>query len=197
MSRFRFNIFKTHEFVGLIYRSSKLKGSLFAENAEIKDQTVVLEHKTGELKSPNEPIGICVAHIFVGHCHIVFGCYVICQIMVHDKSEKSIEQSGVHLFVNFVKFCLQKHCRFIVCRLPNVSQVVNPLAPLVYEEGRRFLIGRFDPIWEQISLVRFVPQILIQVRISDLFKGFNIVDRNDMRIQIHKFNADLFERSMT
>lgn len=47
-------------------------------------------------------------------------------------------------------------------------KVVDALAPLVHEQGRRLRVGRFDPRREQAALVGLVPDVLVQIRIRDL-----------------------------
>lgn len=49
------------------------------------------------------------------------------------------------------------------------------LAPLVDQQWWWFSVSRFDPGWEQASLVCLVPQVLVQVCISDLLQRLYII----------------------
>lgn len=84
MSHLSFNIFKTHEFVWLIYGTCKLESSLFSKNAKIEHKTIILENEARKLESPYETIRIGVTHIFVANWHVVLRGNIICQIVIHD-----------------------------------------------------------------------------------------------------------------
>lgn len=65
MPNLSFNILEAHEFIRLGHRASKLEGALLAENAKIKNQSVVLEDETCELEATNETIRVRVTHVFI------------------------------------------------------------------------------------------------------------------------------------
>lgn len=65
------------------------------------------------------------------------------------------------------------------------------MAPLVDQQWWWFSVSRFDPGWEEASLVCLVPQVLVQVGISDLLQGLYIVHRYQMTVQVHELNAHL------
>lgn len=70
------------------------------------------------------------------------------------------------------------------------------LAPLVDQQWWWFSVSRFDPGREQASLVRLIPQVLIQVGICDLLQGLHIVHRHQMAVQVHKLNTHLHKDDM-
>lgn len=68
------------------------------------------------------------------------------------------------------------------------------LAPFVHKQRRRFCVSRLDPGWEEAALVSFIPQVLVQVGISDLLQWFHIVHWYQVAIEIHELNAHLWDR---
>ena len=54
------------------------------------------------------------------------------------------------------------------------------LTPLVDEQGWWLSVSWLDPGREQTSLVSLVPQVLVQVRISDLLQGLNVMHRDQV-----------------
>lgn len=65
------------------------------------------------------------------------------------------------------------------------------MAPLVDQQWRWFGVSRFDPGWEEASLVCLIPQVLVKVGVSDLLQGLHIIHRNQVAVQVHELNADL------
>lgn len=65
------------------------------------------------------------------------------------------------------------------------------LTPLVDQQRGWFSVGRFDPGWEQASLVCFVPQVLIEVGVCDLLQWLNIVHRHQVAVQVHELDTHL------
>lgn len=70
------------------------------------------------------------------------------------------------------------------------------LAPFVDEQRWRFGVSGFDPGWEEASLISFVPQVLVQIGIGDLFQGFYIIDWYQMTVQVHELDANLKEKPL-
>ena len=81
-------------------------------------------------------------------------------------------------------------------QLAHYLQVVDPLTPLVNEQRRGLRVGGLYPLRQQLPLVGLIPQVLVQVSIRDLFEGLDVVDGNEVRIQIHELDADLFEGTL-
>jgi hypothetical protein len=46
-------------------------------------------------------------------------------------------------------------------------------------------------VWEKTAFVSLVPQVLVEVGISDLFQWFNVIYRHEMAVQVHELNAHL------
>jgi len=65
------------------------------------------------------------------------------------------------------------------------------LAPLVREQWWWFSISWFDPRWKQTSLVCLIPQVLVEVCVSDLLQRLHVVHWNQVTVQIHELNANL------
>lgn len=70
------------------------------------------------------------------------------------------------------------------------------LAPFVDKQRWWFGVSRFDPGWEEASLISFIPQVLVQIGISDLFQGLHIIHWYQMTVQVHELNANLWEKSL-
>lgn len=67
-------------------------------------------------------------------------------------------------------------------------EIVDPLAVFVKQEWWGFSIARLDPVREQPSLVSLVPQILVQIGVSNFLQGINLICGNDVTVQIHEVN---------
>lgn len=65
------------------------------------------------------------------------------------------------------------------------------MTPLVHQQWWWLRVGWLDPGGEQAPLVSLVPQVLVQVGISDLLQGFHIVHRNQVAVQVHELDANL------
>lgn len=65
------------------------------------------------------------------------------------------------------------------------------LAPLVDQQWWWFSVSRFDPGWEEASLVCLVPQVLVKVSICDLLQGLHVIHRHQMTVQVHELDANL------
>mgnify|MGYP001797187663 CR=1 FL=1 len=69
--------------------------------------------------------------------------------------------------------------------------ILITLTPFIHQQWRRLRVSWFDPRWEQFSLVSFIPQILIEVGISNLLKRINVIYRHKVTVQVHKLYTDL------
>lgn len=65
------------------------------------------------------------------------------------------------------------------------------LAPLVDQQRRWLSVSRFDPGWKEASLVCLIPQVLVEVSISDLLQRFHVVHWHQVAIQVHELNTHL------
>ena len=56
-----------------------------------------------------------------------------------------------------------KHEALALGDVPHVLEVVDAVAELVDEEGGGLVVRGLDPVGEEATLVRLVPQVLVQV----------------------------------
>ena len=138
MPSLRSTIPELQEVVGALRRSSHLARSLQTEKQQINHQTIVLEHETRELQATNQPIAVGMVHVLIAQLDVVLGGYVVGQVMVHDQTKQSVQQSKIDLLVDLGQFSLDHHVGFALGSLPNVGQVVDSLRPLVRQERRNF-----------------------------------------------------------
>ena len=85
--------------------------------------------------------------------------------MIDDEAHQPIQQRQIDLLVDLLQFRLEHDHAFAPFGRPHVFQIIDALAPLIYQERRRFAVGGLDPVREQVALVRLVPQILVEVRV--------------------------------
>lgn len=64
------------------------------------------------------------------------------------------------------------------------------LTPLVDKQRRRLSVGRFDPRRKQPSFVSLVPQVLIEVSISDLLKWLYVIHWDEMATEKERAFCD-------
>lgn len=69
------------------------------------------------------------------------------------------------------------------------------LAPFVDQQWRWFCVSRFDPRWEETPFVCLVPQVLVQVGVSNLLQWLHIIYRHQMTVQVHELYTNLEEKS--
>ena len=55
---------------------------------EVDHEAIVLDHEAGELEAPDDPVGVGVVHVLVVDRHVVLGCHVVSDVVVHDQPEK-------------------------------------------------------------------------------------------------------------
>jgi len=77
------------------------------------------------------------------------------------------------------------------CGSENDASTGLTLAPLVCQQRRWFRVSRLDPRRKQSSLVRLVPQVLVQVRVGDLLQRLHVVHWHQVTVQVHELYADL------
>ena len=77
MTNFSFHILEAHKLVWLIYWTCQLKRPLFAKHAQVKHQSIVLEHKARKLEASNEAVRVGVTHVLVRHDNVVLCRHVV------------------------------------------------------------------------------------------------------------------------
>ena len=113
--------------VGHLWRTGKLAGSLQTKDQQVEHQSVVLRDERRELQTTNQTIGIDVVHILVVEYDVVLGGHVVGQIVIENKTQQSIEQRQIDLFIHSAQFRLQQHIALAVAGIPHVCQIVDAL----------------------------------------------------------------------
>lgn len=130
---FRGDVFEGHEFIGLLGGPGQFAGSFESQNEEIEDETVELKEEGGEAESVNYTVRLRVVHVFEGNNDIVFGGYVVGDVMVDDKSQQSVQKRQIHFFVHLFQFGLHDNEGLVTRSVPNAAQIVDSLTPFVHQ----------------------------------------------------------------
>ena len=83
MSSLGLNVFESHEIIGLLRGTCQVGCSGKTQSKQIKDKSVILENKRGELETVQYSVGIRMVHVFVRNYDVVFASHVVGQVMVH------------------------------------------------------------------------------------------------------------------
>ncbi len=135
MSRLCFAITELQEVVRALRWTSKLRSTLKTEQKQVNDQAIVLEDKAGKLQTSDHTVAVGMVHVFVVELNVVLRGDVVSQIVIHDETEQTIEQSQIHLLVDFRQLGLDHDVAFAFCTLPHICQVVDALSPFVDRRG--------------------------------------------------------------
>lgn len=119
------------------------------------------------------------------------------QHQVRKREALTVQQGQVHLLVNARQGRVHKDIALSLASLPDIGQVVDTLAPLVDKQGRGLRVRRLDPCREQVTLVSFVPQELVEVSIRDLLDGLNVVDRDELVVSVEELDTSLLEGTLS
>ena len=71
--------------------------------------------------------------------------------------------------------------------------IVPTLAPLVDQQWRWLRVGWLDPGRKEPSLVGLVPEVLVEVGVSDLLQWLHVIHRHKVAVQVHELNTALEE----
>ena len=151
------HVLEGEEVVGHLGWTSHLAGPVEAEDQEVHHEAIVLHYERGKLKSPDNSIGVGVIHVLVVDHHVVLGSHVVGDVVVHDQPQQPVEQCQVNLLVQLLKLTFHHHITFSISCFPNILKIVDSLAPFVGQKWWRLTVTWFDPWWEQLSLVSFIP----------------------------------------
>mmetsp|Transcript_15391 Transcript_15391/g.46047 ORF Transcript_15391/g.46047 Transcript_15391/m.46047 type:complete len:239 (-) Transcript_15391:180-896(-) len=182
--------------VGQLGRAGHLACALQTEQQYVQQEAVVLHNERTELQATNQPVGVGVRHVLERELDVVLGGHVVSDVVVKHQTQQQIQQSQIHLLVQAVELRLQHHHARAIRRVPRLVQVVDALTPLVDQEGWRLGVGRLHPVREQMSLVRLVPQVLIQVGVGDLLQGINVIHGRQMTVHVHELDVHLLEGTL-
>ena len=71
--------------------------------------------------------------------------------------------------------------------------IVPTLAPLIDQQWRWLRVGWLDPWRKEPSLVSLVPEVLVEVGVSDLLQWLHVVHWHKVAVQVHELNTALEE----
>src|SRR5258708_11819874 len=184
------------EIIGHLWRPSHLASPLQAQDENIKHKTIILEDEGRKLETTNHTVRICMRHVLVSEDSVVFRGDVIGQIVVQNETKQSVEQSQIDLLVNLGVYGLHHNVTFSFACLPDVGQVVDALAPLVYQKGWRLRICGLDPCGEKTPFICFEEQELIKVGVRDLLDWLDVITGNELVVCVEKLDARFLKRPL-
>mmetsp|Transcript_4532 Transcript_4532/g.13244 ORF Transcript_4532/g.13244 Transcript_4532/m.13244 type:complete len:1314 (+) Transcript_4532:2393-6334(+) len=196
VARLRGHVREGEEVVGHLGRARELRRAGEAQGEEVEDEPVVLADEGGELEAAHEAVGVGVVHVLEGDGHVVLGRHVVGDVVVHDEPKQAVEQGQVNLLEHLLELGLHHDHALAVGGVPDVSEVVHAQRPLVHEQGRRLRVRRLDPVGQQAALVRLVPEVLVEVGVSDLLQGLDLVDGHEVGVEVHELDAHLLEGAL-
>ena len=165
-----------------LQRAGKLACAVQAEQEQVEHQAVVLEDERRELQPADQTVRVRVAHVLVGKDNVAFGRHVVGNVVVDNQAKQAVQEGQVDLFGNLAELCLHHYVALSFRGFPDIGQVVHALTELVDEQRRRLMVARLDPVWEEVALVGFVPQVLIEIGIGDLLERLDVVARNHVAV---------------
>lgn len=81
-------------------------------------------------------VSVYVYDVIDKRTSVILRRYVVGQIVVQNQPQQSVEQRQIDLLIDLRQDSLHQDITFAFTGLPDVSQVVDPLAPLVNQEWR-------------------------------------------------------------
>eukprot|EP00398_MALV-I-01_sp_L67-1_P000203 gene202-gene343 len=135
-------------------------------------------------------------HILVVDNNVVLGCHVICDVVIDDQTQQTIQQGKINLLTQLFKFRFKESNALAFTSVPYIRQVIDTDTILVHKQWRWFGIGRLDPVREETTVIGFVPEILIEVGVGNLFKRFDVVDWHKNVVEILELDGHFFERTL-
>mmetsp|Transcript_889 Transcript_889/g.2132 ORF Transcript_889/g.2132 Transcript_889/m.2132 type:complete len:706 (-) Transcript_889:1206-3323(-) len=138
-----------------------------------------------------------MVHVLVVDHDVILRRHVIRNVVVDDEPQKAIQHRPVDLLRDVLELGLQDDNALAIRRVPDVRQVIDTLAPLVHQQGGRLRVCRLDPVGEEVAVVTLVPQVLVQVSISDLLQRLNLVAWHQVRVHVLELDGHLLEGSLS
>jgi len=62
-----------------------------------------------------------MTHILEGDDYIIFGCHVISQVVINNKSEELVQESEINFVVEFFEFCLHQDDTLVLRNIPHIG----------------------------------------------------------------------------
>eukprot|EP00123_Amoebidium_parasiticum_P018099 comp24100_c1_seq1/m.43516 comp24100_c1_seq1/g.43516 ORF comp24100_c1_seq1/g.43516 comp24100_c1_seq1/m.43516 type:complete len:578 (+) comp24100_c1_seq1:3557-5290(+) len=189
----RLHILIGEEVVWHLGGPSHLACTVQTQKQNVKHQPVVLHDECCKLQTSDQAVRVSVVHVLVVDDHVVLGRHVVGNVVVHNKTQQTIQQRQIHLLVEFVELGLEHDVALAFRGVPHILQVIDALAPLVHEEWWGLCVCGLDPWREQPAFVGLIPEVLVEVCIRDLFERLNLVDGDEVAVEIHELDLDLLE----
>mmetsp|Transcript_30637 Transcript_30637/g.99608 ORF Transcript_30637/g.99608 Transcript_30637/m.99608 type:complete len:435 (-) Transcript_30637:2259-3563(-) len=196
MPRLHRSVPERDELVRALRRPRNLRGAREPEHEEVEHEAVVLDDEAGELEAGDEAVRVCVAHILVRNDNVVLRRHVIRDVVVDDEAQQTVEHRQVHLLLELFKLGLQHDHALALGGFPHIHEVVDALAPFVHKKRRGLGVRGLDPVGEEVTLVRLVVEVVVEVGVGDFLERLNLVHGGDVRVKVHKLDAHLLEGSL-
>ena len=123
-----------------------------------------------------------MTHVFEGNDHIILRGHVISQVVINNQPEKLVQESEVNLIVELLKFGLHQYDTLIFGDIPDISEVIDALAPLIDKQWGRLRVAGLNPARKEIPLVSLIPQVLVEIGICDLLDRLNVIHRDKVGV---------------
>mmetsp|Transcript_62206 Transcript_62206/g.196852 ORF Transcript_62206/g.196852 Transcript_62206/m.196852 type:complete len:623 (-) Transcript_62206:2053-3921(-) len=190
------DVAEAEELVGHLRWTRELRGASEAEHEQVQHEAVVLHDEAGELQAADEAVAVGVAHVLVGDHHVVLRGHVVGDVVIHDQAQQPVEHGQVHLLVHLLELGLHEDHALPLGGVPHVREVVDPLAPLVHQQRRWLRVRGFDPVGEEVPLVRLIPEVLVQIGVGDLLQRLDLKHRDEVAVEVHELDGDFLESAL-
>ena len=90
MLNFQLNTLINHELIFIEWRPCHLISSIEPHDQQINDQPIKLEDKRCKLQPHDHTKEVCMIHIFEIDNHIVLGCHIVCNVVIHNQPQQSV-----------------------------------------------------------------------------------------------------------
>jgi hypothetical protein len=176
--------------------AGELAGAVQAENEQVEDQAVELEDEAGELQSLDNPVIIGVVHILEINNHVILRRHILGYIMIHNQPQEPTQKQQINLLIHLIQLRLEQHQRLPLTHIPHPMQIINPLTELIHQQWWRLRITRLYPVGEEVPLIGFIPEVLVEVGVGDFLQRVDVVAGDEVAVEVHELDADLFEDAL-
>ena len=105
----RVHILEGQELVGQLRRPGDLRGPGQTQHQQVQDHAVVLEDEGSELQALDQTVRVGVVHVLVVDDNVVLRSHVVCDVVIDDQSEQSVQQREVHLLRHVLELAFQDY----------------------------------------------------------------------------------------
>ena len=92
MRSFRGDVLERQKVVGHLRWTGHFRSTLQTQQQQVQHEAEELDDEGGELQTTNDAVRVGVIHVFVVNDHVVLGCHVIGDVVVHDQTQQSEEE---------------------------------------------------------------------------------------------------------